>query len=81
MGVILQTERSPVQFPVSAYAWVVGQIPGLGHVKSNQSVFLSHIIVYIPFSLPSLLSKNKQIKSFLKTVINNYKVNLEEKKQ
>ena len=31
----LQTERSPVQFPVRAHAWIVGQVPSWGHVGGS----------------------------------------------
>ena len=50
-------KRMPVQFLVGAHAWVVGQVPGWGHVNGSQSMFLSHIGVSLPFfllSLPSL---------------------------
>ena len=60
----LWTKRSPVQFPVRAHAWVVGQVPSGGQVRGNHTlIFLS-----LSFSLPSPLSKNKKIKSFLKRV-------------
>ena len=51
-GIILQTERLPVGFLVRAHAWVVGQVPGWGHERGNQLMFLS-----LSFSLP--LSKNE----------------------
>ena len=51
----LPTEGSPVQFPVRAHVWVVGQIPSKGHVGDHHTLmFLS-----LSFSLPSFLSKNK----------------------
>ena len=31
----LWTKRLPVEFPVKAHAWVVGQVPGWRHVKGN----------------------------------------------
>ena len=54
----LRTKGSPVQFPVRAHAWVVGQVPSGGHVRSN------HTLMYL--SLPCPLSKNKYIKSLKK---------------
>ena len=58
LGIIPQTNRSPVRFPVRAHASVVGQVPGWGHERGNWSMFLS-----LSFSLPLPLSKNKEIKS------------------
>ena len=55
----LPTERLPVQFQVRAHAWVVGQAPSWGHVRSNHLMFLS-----VSFSLPAPLSKNKINKIF-----------------
>ena len=54
LGVIPQTKRSPVRFPVRAHVWVVGQVPGWGHGRGNGSRFLS-----LSLSLPSPLSNNK----------------------
>ena len=53
----LQTKGSPVQFPVRAHAWVVGQVPSRGRARGNRWMFLS-----LSFSLPSPLSENKYIK-------------------
>ena len=51
----LQTKGSPVQFPVGAHAWVVGQHPSRGRMTGNHTVmFLS-----LSFFLPSPPSKNK----------------------
>ena len=51
----LQTKGSPVQSPVRAHAWVVGQVPSRERVRGSHTlVFLS-----LSFSLPSSLSKNK----------------------
>ena len=33
LGIIPQRERSPVQFPVRAHAWVAGLVPGQGCVR------------------------------------------------
>ena len=53
LGVILQSERSPVQFLVGAHAWVAGLVPSWGHVRGNGLMFLSHINVSLPpFLLP-----------------------------
>ena len=38
----LQTKGLPVQYPVREYAWVAGQVPSRGHMKSNHTLmFLS----------------------------------------
>ena len=51
----LRTKGSLVRFPVRAHAWVVGQVPSSGCVRSNHTLmFLS-----LSFSFPSPLSKNK----------------------
>ena len=42
LGVILQSRRSLVRFPVRTHAWVVDQIPSCAHVRGKQSIFLSH---------------------------------------
>ena len=56
----LWTKGSPVLFPVRAHAWVAGQVPSRGYVRSNHTLmFLS-----LYFSFPSPLSKNKKIKYF-----------------
>ena len=51
----LQNKGSSVQFPVTAYVWVVGQVPSGGHMRGN------HMLMFLPFSfsLPSPLSKYK----------------------
>ena len=50
-----QTKGSPVQFPVRAHAWVMGQVSSRGRLRGNHTLmFLS-----LSFSLLSLLSKNK----------------------
>ena len=58
----LRTKGSPVQFPVRAHAWVVGQDLSRGHSRDNHTLmFLS-----LSFSFPSPVSKYKSIKSFKK---------------
>ena len=48
----LRIKGSLVQFPVRAHAWVVAQVPSVGHMRSNHTLmFLS-----LSFSLPSPLS-------------------------
>ena len=49
----LRTKGSLVQFPVRAHAWVVGQVPSRGRMRGN------HTLIFLSFSLPSSLSKNK----------------------
>ena len=49
------TKELVVTFPVRAHAWVVGQVPSVGHARDNDTLmFLS-----LSFSLSSPLSKNK----------------------
>ena len=56
----LQTERSLVQFPVKAHAWVMGQVPSWGRARGNQWMFLSLIDVSLSFSsLPLSLKIDK----------------------
>ena len=52
LGVVLQTQRSPVWFPVRAHAWVVGQVPTWGQARGNWSMLLCHIYVSLPLFLP-----------------------------
>ena len=53
LGIILQTKKLLVWFPVRAHAWVASQIPDWGHARGNCSMFLSHIGVSLPlFYLP-----------------------------
>ena len=59
LGVILQSERSPVQFLVGAHAWVAGLVPSWGHVRGNGLMFLSHINVSLPPFLPPFPSLYK----------------------
>ena len=38
----LQTKGSPVPLPVRAHAWIVGQVPSVGHARGNHTlIFLS----------------------------------------
>ena len=73
LGAGLQTKRSLVRFPVRAHAWVVNQVPSRGHdARGNHTLmFLS-----LSFSLPSPLSKNKQIKSLKKKTCSNFHTHL-----
>ena len=48
----LQTKGSPVWFPVRAHAWVVVPGPSWWCTGGNQSMYLSHIDVSLPFFLP-----------------------------
>ena len=43
------------RFPVRAHAWVVGQVPSGGCVRGNHTL----MFLFLSFSLPSPLSKNK----------------------
>ena len=56
LGIILQSERLPVPFPVRAHAWIAGQVPIWGHARSNQSVSLSHTDFSLPHFLPAFPS-------------------------
>ena len=53
---------SLVQFPVRAHARVAGQAPGRGCARGTQSIFLSHINVFISPSFPLSLKINKILK-------------------
>ena len=55
----LQTERSPVLFPVRVHAWVAGRVPSWGHARGNQSMCLLHINISLPLFLPPSLSLSK----------------------
>ena len=49
----LQTQGSPVQFPVKAHAWVVGQAPSRGCVRDKHTpMFLSNDAGSRQFSSP-----------------------------
>ena len=52
LGIVLQSEVSQVQFPVGAHPWAVDQVPGWGHVRGSQLMFLSHVDVSFLLSLP-----------------------------
>ena len=41
-------KRSPVQVPVKAHVWVVGQVPSQGKDEKQPIMFLSHINVFLP---------------------------------
>ena len=47
----LQTERSPVRFPVRTHAWVAGQVPSWEYVRVNRWMHLSHTDVPLPLLL------------------------------
>ena len=54
LGVIPQSERSPVRFLARAQAWVLGQVSGLGaHERQPINVSLSHRY-FFPSLSPSL---------------------------
>ena len=62
LGVIPQSKGSPARFPVKAHTWVEGSRPGQSEQvqeATDRCFFLTSVF----FSLPSPLSKNKQIKS------------------
>ena len=56
LGVITQSKRWPVQFPVRARAEVSGSVPGRAPMRGNQLMFLSHIDVSLPLFFPSFPS-------------------------
>ena len=48
----LQTKGLPVQFPLRAHAWVVGQVPSTGRVRGNHTlIVLSSFSPSLPLSL------------------------------
>ena len=40
----LQTKGSPAQFPVRAYAWVAGWVPGRGCMRGNHTLMLLSLL-------------------------------------
>ena len=70
LGVVPQSERLLVQFPVRAHAWVAGLIPSQGILEATDWCFsLTLMFLSLPFTLPSPLSKDKYIKFFLKVTL------------
>ena len=59
LGVVPQTQRSPVRFPVRAFAWVVGLVPGRGPYR-RQPVDVSFACQCFPLSIPSPSLKKKE---------------------
>ena len=53
LSVGLRTKGLSVRFPVRAHAWVADQVPSRGCMKGK------HTLMFLSFSLPSPLSKNK----------------------
>ena len=49
LGIILQTEKSQVLFPVRAHAWIVGLVPGQG-VFRRQVIDVSLPLFFPPFT-------------------------------
>ena len=47
----LQTKGLPVQFPVRAHAWVVGQVPSGGHMRGNHTCFSPSLSPFLSLSL------------------------------
>ena len=47
----LRTKGSPVRFPVRAYAWVAGQVPGTGHARGNHMLMFPSLSPSLPFCL------------------------------
>ena len=52
----LRIQRSLVQFPVRAHAWVAGQVPGWEHLRGSLWMFLLYVYVSLPLFLPPFLS-------------------------
>ena len=68
LGAGLRSKRLPVQFPVRARAWVVGQVPSWGCTRGNRSISYTLMFLPLAFSLPSPLSKNQIFKNQFKMV-------------
>ena len=72
LGIVPETKRSPVRFPVRVYAWVEGPIPSWGThgpKEVSQSMFLSHIDISLSLSpclAYSLKPKKKKKKNLIK---------------
>ena len=56
-GHACEPKGRPSRFPLRAHVWVVGQVPSRGRARHNGSMYLLHMDVPLPFSLP--LSKDK----------------------
>ena len=48
LGVVQQSKRSPVRFPVGAHVWVWVLSLVQAHSRGNQLMFVSHIDVSLP---------------------------------
>ena len=61
LGIVLQSERSLVQFPVRAQAWVAVWVPGQGKYRRQpyQCFSLTTMFLSLSSSFPSPLSKDK----------------------
>ena len=55
----LQTQRSLVQFPVRAHAWVVGRVPIWGHARDNQLMLSLTHQCFSPLLFSSFASLSK----------------------
>ena len=44
----LQTKGSPVQFPVRAHAWVVGQVPSKGRARGTHTLIFPSLSPSFP---------------------------------
>ena len=52
VGIVPQTKRSTVQFPVRAHTWVAGSVPVVAHTEGSQLMILYHTNVSLPCFLP-----------------------------
>ena len=54
LGIIPQTERLPVEFPVKAHVWVLGQVPGWGQARRNRYIFLSFLPPFLSLKINTI---------------------------
>ena len=62
LGIVLQSKRSLVQFPVRTQAWVADQVPSRGHARGNHTLMVLSLSSSLPLSLPLSLKINKIFK-------------------
>ena len=69
LGIVPQTKRSPVRFPVMVHAWAVGSILGQGMDRRLpvKCFSLTSMFLFLSFSLPFSLKSKLKIKQTKKS--------------
>ena len=57
----LRTKGSPVRFPVRAHAWVAGQVPSRGRMRSNHTLMFLSLSPHLSLCLKIKLKKKKEM--------------------